>query len=310
MRHRIRYPISFVARQTGLTAHQIRSWERRYRAVLPERTKTNRRLYSEADIVRLSLISKARDAGHSLAQIAELPTEDLMRMINSNSSTGIVPSSKLMGDIEKSSSIYSIILSAVLNMDATGLERALEKAAVEFTRIGLVQTIIMPLSAKLDELSQTGRIGATNNIVGTNVIRTFLLNMLRSTKISASSPKIVITTPPGHSHDFDALVIALLASESGWQAKYFGPGLTAEEAAAAVAFTKARAVALYVHPQTDYHQLKTELARLRHCLSDETTILIGGHIDTAMVDLFDSSVIFLIREGQSFRETLETLLAS
>ena len=146
--------------------------------------------------------------------------------------------------------------------------------------------------------------------MGTNMIRSFLISMLRSTKISDLSPKIVVTTPPGQSHEVGALVIALLASESGWQAKYFGPGLTAEEAAAAVAFTKARALTLHVHAQVDLRQLRTELVRLRRCLSEEIPILIGGHVDTAIADLFDCSSIFLIQEGESFRERLETMLAS
>ena len=42
--------IKVVARRTGLTAHVIRIWEKRYAAVEPERTGTNRRLYSEAQI--------------------------------------------------------------------------------------------------------------------------------------------------------------------------------------------------------------------------------------------------------------------
>ena len=142
------------------------------------------------------------------------------------------------------------------------------------------------------------------------MIRSFLLSMLRSTKISALSPKIVVTTPPGQNHEVGALVIALLASESGWQAKYFGPGLTAEEAAAAVAFTEARALALHVHALVDSQQLRTELVRLRRCLSKEIPILIGGYADIAIADLFDCSGISLIREGESFREKLETMMAS
>ena len=42
----IQHPIKVVARRTGLSAHVIRIWEKRYGAVEPERTDTNRRLYS------------------------------------------------------------------------------------------------------------------------------------------------------------------------------------------------------------------------------------------------------------------------
>jgi len=40
------HPIQLVARLTGLSAHVIRIWEQRYRAVEPQRTATKRRLYS------------------------------------------------------------------------------------------------------------------------------------------------------------------------------------------------------------------------------------------------------------------------
>ena len=80
----LRYPINYASRQTGLTAHQIRAWERRYAAVVPERTASNRRMYSEADIVRLKLLTKARQSGHSLEQLAALSSEDLMRLLNAD----------------------------------------------------------------------------------------------------------------------------------------------------------------------------------------------------------------------------------
>ena len=60
------YPVRYVARQTGLTPHLIRSWERRYAAVAPRRTDTNHRLYSDDDIERLSLLRNAVKAGQSI----------------------------------------------------------------------------------------------------------------------------------------------------------------------------------------------------------------------------------------------------
>ena len=69
-----------VARRTGLTAHVIRIWEKRYGAVQPERTGTNRRLYSEEQIERLSLLREITRAGHSIGPVAKLPTENLRKL--------------------------------------------------------------------------------------------------------------------------------------------------------------------------------------------------------------------------------------
>ena len=75
------YPIKVAVRRTGLTSHAIRVWEKRYSAVTPVRTPTNRRLYSEADIERLHLLRRATLAGHSIGQIAGLPIDDLRALV-------------------------------------------------------------------------------------------------------------------------------------------------------------------------------------------------------------------------------------
>jgi MerR family transcriptional regulator, light-induced transcriptional regulator len=62
------YPIQLVARLTGLSAHVIRIWEQRYRAVEPQRTATKRRLYSQRDIERLNLgrLAQTRATGQTM----------------------------------------------------------------------------------------------------------------------------------------------------------------------------------------------------------------------------------------------------
>jgi MerR family transcriptional regulator, light-induced transcriptional regulator len=70
-----------VAHRTGLTSHVIRVWEKRYAAVSPLRTSTNRRLYLDSDVERLQLLRRATLAGHSIGQIARLPTEGLRALV-------------------------------------------------------------------------------------------------------------------------------------------------------------------------------------------------------------------------------------
>lgn len=64
--------ISQAATQMGLSAKQIRDYEKQ--GLLPEtrRSESGYRVYSEQDLQRLRFIRHARDVGFSLAQIREL----------------------------------------------------------------------------------------------------------------------------------------------------------------------------------------------------------------------------------------------
>ena len=58
-----RHPVRVVAQRTGLSSHVLRAWERRYGVVAPHRTEGGQRLYSDADIERLSLLRTLTAAG-------------------------------------------------------------------------------------------------------------------------------------------------------------------------------------------------------------------------------------------------------
>ena len=50
------HPIKVVENRTGLTAHTIRVWEKRYEVVAPGRSSGGHRLYSDRDVERLMLL--------------------------------------------------------------------------------------------------------------------------------------------------------------------------------------------------------------------------------------------------------------
>ncbi|AUI66266.1 MULTISPECIES: Cu(I)-responsive transcriptional regulator [Glaesserella] len=64
--------ISQAAKLSGLTAKQIRDYEKAGLLPHAQRSESGYRLYSTKDIERLHFISNARKVGFSLAQIAEL----------------------------------------------------------------------------------------------------------------------------------------------------------------------------------------------------------------------------------------------
>jgi len=70
-----------VAKRTGLTPAVLRAWEKRYGVVDPSRTEGGQRLYSDDDVVRLSLLHRVVEEGRSIGQVAGMSTDDLEALV-------------------------------------------------------------------------------------------------------------------------------------------------------------------------------------------------------------------------------------
>jgi DNA-binding transcriptional MerR regulator/methylmalonyl-CoA mutase cobalamin-binding subunit len=301
------YPIRYVAQQTGLSTHVIRVWEKRYQAVVPKRTESNRRMFSGMDIERLKMLRTAVRIGHSISQIAGLPAKELVQLVKLDvADASRVFTARESGSLD-ATYFYDQSLSTVLNFDAKRLESVLDRAAVHLSKMELIKAVIEPLCQKIGELWAQGELKVINEHMTTTVIRSFLWNLLRSAQVSETSPKIVIATPAGHQHELGALAIALIACESNWQALYFGPSLPAEEIAAAVTYADARAVALSITYLEDSHQLNLEVKKLRRYLDDAITIFIGGQDASPLVNFFDVPEIQILNDVDSFRTAINNL---
>lgn len=76
------YTIGVVARRTNIHPETLRVWERRYQMVVPQRNSTGRRLYSEADILKLSLVKRLTEAGHPVSRLSDLSIDALRRILD------------------------------------------------------------------------------------------------------------------------------------------------------------------------------------------------------------------------------------
>ncbi len=78
----IQYSISDLEKITGIKAHTIRMWERRYDLIQPHRTKSNVRLYSQEDMQKLQDVVLLYDKGVKISQIAAMETEERATMLD------------------------------------------------------------------------------------------------------------------------------------------------------------------------------------------------------------------------------------
>ncbi len=304
------YTIKYVAQRTGLTPHVIRAWEKRYQAVVPQRSPKNRRLYSEDDVKRLQLLKRITDAGHTISQVANLNTDDLSDLAQRDGPVAPRVSENYYRSARQSdaNSYYRESLSAVLNLDPEALELVYDRALIDLTRPLLIRDVIVPLFEEIGNLWRNGSLKIVNEHMASSVTRTFLLNILRTTEVSDSAPKIVIATTAGQWHDIGALIVALKAAEYGWQAVYFGPNLPAEEIAAGVKQCNARAVAVSITHILDPHPLIEELRKLRRYVGESVAVFIGGQGVGNHKSVLDEINVKIIADLNQLSEELGSLL--
>ncbi len=280
------YAINAVVRRTGLTAHVIRIWEKRYQAVQPERTATNRRLYSDEQVERLELLRDATKAGQSIGVVAKLPTDTLRRMALAASGAG-APARQKEALPDEASAFFEAALEAVRALDTRVLEQVLRRADVTLGTQGMLQRVAAPLAQALGSLWRDGTITAAQEHFATVVLRTYLATAAQIFAASGNEPVLVVATPSGQLHELGAMLVAASAANLGWRVIYLGASLPAAEIAGAVLQSRAKAVALsLVYPEND-SRMEGELVRLRELLPAGTGLIIGGRAIAAYRPILD-----------------------
>lgn len=266
-----------VAQRTGLSPHVIRVWERRYGAVEPRRTPTNRRLYSDAEVGRLALLCAATRAGHSIGTIARLPDEQLRALagwtLNGEGEAG-QPDEGTVGPAN--GSYLAGAVAAVRQMDGRVLESVLRRASLELGTQGLLQKVVGPLTQTMGELWHQGELTAAQEHFASGLLRGFLANLARPYGLPEHAPGLWVGTPSGQIHELGAILVAAAANGHGWRAAYVGSSLPAVEIAGSAVRMRARAVALSIVYPGDDPSLGAELEALRRFLPPETAIVVGG----------------------------------
>lgn len=279
-----RHPIKVAARQAGLTPHVVRVWERRYGAVQPSRSGTNRRLYSDAEIHRLQLLCQLTKGGYSIGSIAALPIEELRELSGkvAGSWDVITPENSATNTLTMAPENVSIVhfveesMAAICKMNDFKLEELLSQAAKQYGRENLLQKLVPPLVQMVGQRWATGEIKVAQEHFASAILRTFLSNTIKACPPMEFAPVLVVSTPPGQLHELGAVLIAALAANQGWRVTYLGPNLPAEEISTAALICGARAVALsLVYPEND-PRVVDELLTLHRSLPSDTVILIGG----------------------------------
>ncbi|MEB3323537.1 MAG: cobalamin-dependent protein, partial [Synechococcaceae cyanobacterium] len=248
------------------------AWERRFAVVEPGRSESGRRLYSDADIVRLKLLASVTKEGWSIGRVAELPNADLLALLDDQQ----LPPARPAETTPPIDLFLAGALEAVRHYDGHGLDRHLWRAVVALAPADFFDRVLTPLLVEIGELWRAGELAPASEHIATAVIRRVLGRIADAIDTPAGIDHIAVGTPAGQVHDIGALLVAASAAAEGWAVTYLGPDLPAPDIARAARRAGARVVALSIIHPADDRQLPGEISALREALPDDVAVVVGG----------------------------------
>lgn len=211
------YSIRDLEKLSGVKAHTIRMWEKRYDLFNPDRTDTNIRTYSPADLRKMLNIAILSKNGYKISKIAALKEDALNKEVLRCTSC------------EESTLIEELILS-MINMDedrfVAQFEHSIRSRGLENT----IREVIYPFMERIGVLWLTGTINPAQEHFVSNIIRQKLIRAIDDLGTTVTrDEKFLLFLPPDEMHELGLLFYTYLIREKGFKTIYLGQNVPYED---------------------------------------------------------------------------------
>jgi MerR family transcriptional regulator, light-induced transcriptional regulator len=206
------YSIKDLERLSGIQAHTIRIWEKRYQLVKPERTDTNIRVYSDTELKRLLNVALLNKNGFKISKIARLSNNDLVDSVL-----------KISADFSIMQNQIDNLVLAMIDLDEEKFEKLLENLIQQYGFDKAMINIIYPFLSKIGVLWQTGNINvAQEHFVSNIILRKIIVALDKLGPSKTTKPTFISFLPEWEYHEIGLLFYTYLIKKAGYRSVYLG----------------------------------------------------------------------------------------
>ncbi len=299
-----RHLIQVVGRRTGISSDVIRAWERRYNAVVSKRTETNRRLYSDKDIEKLTLLKRAINAGRRIGDIAKLSYDDLFELVMGDESNATKsyqrPSTGTVMEL------FDEAAKGIREMDSNKLDVTLSNAIAMLSTTDFLLEFLKPLHSYINDESKRGSLRQIQEKFAKISIRTCLFNLYTSFRSSKEQgPKLVVASLTAEYENLDTIMHVIVAQNVGWDVTYVGNGVPHDELSYIANTISARALVIALNNPRDISRKSYEIKTLKDSADKKENIILIGVEANNYRQIADDVKATISQDLSSFRLTLE-----
>ncbi|CAN5467371.1 MerR family transcriptional regulator [soil metagenome] len=206
------YSIKELEKLSGIKAHTIRIWEKRYQIVAPQRSDSNIRSYSDDDLKKIINISLLNNNGVKISKIADLTSDQLVKKVSELSKT----SGNLDIQIDQ-------LIVAMVDLEEENFERVLGEMIVRYGFEKTIIEIVYPFFDKIGILWQTNNITPAQEHFISNLVRQKIIVAIDALSLAPkTSTRALLFLPDNELHELGLLFYYYIAKKAGFRTYYFG----------------------------------------------------------------------------------------
>ena len=214
------FSIKYLENLSGIKAHTIRIWEKRYNVLEPMRSETNIRLYDIENLQRLLNITLLHNHGYKISKISSLPKERIPELVN-----------EIISDKSVKHHAISSFKMAMMNFDQSLFFTTYNKLLSETSFNEVFYDVFVPLIHEIGFLWQTNTISASHEHFITYLIKQKILN---NTEIVQCRPTLyddkvfVLYLPENEIHELGLMYTNFEILNHGYKTIYLGESVPIE----------------------------------------------------------------------------------
>jgi DNA-binding transcriptional MerR regulator len=198
---------------SGVKAHTIRIWEKRYNLFNPDRTDTNIRTYSGDDLKKLLNITSVMKQGMKISKVCSLSDEEIIEIIEEIEKQ----------DIENAKEILvNDLIVASLNCDITLFEDTFSKTVKTVGMEETIEGVIYPMLNRIGLLWSVNKLTPAQEHFASQMVRQKLFSAINSLPNKDNGCRILCYLPEAERHEIGLLYAYYLIKKSGNVCVYLG----------------------------------------------------------------------------------------
>lgn len=212
------YSIRDLEALSGIKAHTIRIWEKRYQIFDPQRTQTNIRFYSTSELKKLLNISLLIEKGHKISKISCLNHEHLSLKV-----TEAFVEQNSESDYYKSQ--INTLLFSMFDLDEPLFDKTFSSCVLRYGLENTIHHVVYPLLKKVGIMWCVNEVNPAQEHFVSNLVRQKILSAIDGIAFPNKTDRentYVLFLPENEDHELGLILANYILKKAGKKVIYLG----------------------------------------------------------------------------------------